>query len=582
MAGSKILVLGGTGPAGICLLRELVYRKHETIVYARNPSKIDDDLLSNEFLEIIKGGFVEDDLPSLSAVMARTKLVISLLGPNITTTMSKHTLFADIYKTVVFPLMREHGVRRIFAMGTPSISRPEDHWTLFTSIVIPAVRILAHFAYANVRAIGDAFEHHADGLSWTVFRIAGIPGNHDEESWRRDREDGEVFVGWVGEKGWTRSQRRGSLARWLVDAAEGGADEWIGNAWEMAASSRLAVVLPKIEQSPSVKVDELKNDNNSAMVEPISTVAPNAAPDDDVEAVIDPELLETELQLVSSLAKLQKLEEMIHQLRTLLPERLLEPLAPIVNPKAAAAVGIPNSPQALHQRLSQSACGGVREVEDFKAMWRGREMKAVWERIDTLINENAGQLLQSNGMWQDDYNQILQDIAKHDNIRKEQQRKAKEEQERSQLQSAEGGWKAIVDKYAQADIPGMRVLPTKSDSSFVVLLPKVGLAFKVNAISTGQEGVPEFNVSSKTSSGEPASKVETAVLSCLNARPRNWDLNFLFGMISSYSNIFQTTCTKCGKMQDQTANLPTLRRPKITEPQTDQPPTFEAYHATCA
>ncbi|KAL6238530.1 hypothetical protein BDW75DRAFT_227957 [Aspergillus navahoensis] len=579
MGGSKILVLGGTGPAGICLLRELVYRKHETIVYARNPSKIDDNLLSNESLEIIKGEFVEDDQPTLSAAMARTSIVISLLGPSITTQMSNRTLYADIYKTLVFPLMREHGVRRIFAMGTPSISRPEDHWTLFTSLVIPGVRIFARSAYENVRAIGDAFENHADGLDWTVFRIAMIPGDHDERSWRRDREDGEVFVGWVGEKGWTPSQRRASLARWLVDAAEGSAED---NAWEMAASSRQAVVIPKMEQSPSIKVSELKNDNQTIMAEPNSTVAPKAAQEDGVEPVVDPELLETELQLVSSLAKLQSLEEMIHQLRTLIPERLLEPLAPIVNPKAAAAVGIPNSPQALHQRLSQSACNGVREVEDFKAMWRSQEMKAVWERIDKLIYENAGQLLQSNGMWQDDYNQMLQDIAKHDNIRKEQQRKAKEEQERSQLQSAEGGWKAIVDKYAQAGIPEMRVLPTKSDSSFVVLLPRVGLAFKVNAIGTGQAGVPDFNVSSKSSSGEPASKVETAILSCLNARPRKWDLNFLFGMISSYSNIFQTTCTKCGKMQDPTANLPTLRRPIATDAQTDQPPPFEAYHATCA
>ncbi|EAA61305.1 hypothetical protein AN7100.2 [Aspergillus nidulans FGSC A4] len=549
MAGSKFLVLGGTGPAGICLLRELVYRQHETIVYARNPSKIDGDIQSNEFLEIIKGEFVEDDLPTLSAAMARTKVVISLLGPNIIR-MSNPTLFADIYKTFVFPLMREHGVRRIFAMGTPSISRPQDSWTLFTAVVIPIIRIFAHSAYANVRAIGDAFEQHADGLDWTVFRIAAIPGNHDEESWRTDREDADVFVGWVGEKGWTPSQKRGmtvssyyvlmcvwndkSLYAWECTSSSSPFTSSTSNAWEMAASSRLPIVVPKMEHSPSVKVNELEIDKDTTMAEPNPTAAPSAAPEDDVDPVIDPELLETELQLVSSLAKLQKLEEMqanprqIHQLRTLLPERLLEPLAPIVHPKAAAAIGIPNSPQALHQRLSQSACDGVREVEDFKALWRSEEMKAVWERIDTLINENAGRLLQSNGMWQCDYNQILQDIAQHDNHRKEQQRKAKEEQERAQLQSAEGGWKAIVDNYAQAGIPGMRVIPTKSDSSFGVLLPKVGLAFKVNAVSSGQEGVPEFNVSSKSPSGEPSSRVETAVLACLNARPRKWDLKFLF------------------------------------------------------
>jgi hypothetical protein len=52
MVGSKILVLGGTGPSGICLLRELLYRQHPIIVYARNPSKIPEDLVSNPLLEV--------------------------------------------------------------------------------------------------------------------------------------------------------------------------------------------------------------------------------------------------------------------------------------------------------------------------------------------------------------------------------------------------------------------------------------------------------------------------------------------------------------------------------------------------
>ncbi|KAL4902759.1 hypothetical protein BDW74DRAFT_180458 [Aspergillus multicolor] len=335
-----------------------------------------------------------------------------------------------------------------------------------------------------------------------------------------------------------------------------------------------------MEQSPSFKTSELRS-NNTVMSEPNSTLPLRPAPEDDAEPILDTELLDQELQLVSSLAKLQKLEEMIHQLRTLLPERLLEPLAPIVNPKAAASVAVPTSPQALFQRLSQSASDGVREVETFKSLWRGREMKGVWERVDTLIYENAGQLLQSNGMWQEDYDKILQDIAKHDAARKKEQQRAQEEQERSQLQSVEGGWIALVERFAQTGVPGMRVLPLR-DSSFIVLLPKVGLAFKVDAIENGQEGVPDFNVTSKSSSAEPASKVETAVLGCLNARPRKWDLNYLFGMILSYSNLFQETCAKCGKMQDQAANLPTLRRPTPSTPQPEQLPTFEAYHATCA
>jgi putative NADH-flavin reductase len=52
MAGDKILVFGGTGPAGICLLRELIHRNHDVVVYARNPSKIPADLASNPKLEV--------------------------------------------------------------------------------------------------------------------------------------------------------------------------------------------------------------------------------------------------------------------------------------------------------------------------------------------------------------------------------------------------------------------------------------------------------------------------------------------------------------------------------------------------
>lgn len=48
----KILVLGATGPAGICLLRELIHQKYSTIVYARNPAKISQDIASNALITV--------------------------------------------------------------------------------------------------------------------------------------------------------------------------------------------------------------------------------------------------------------------------------------------------------------------------------------------------------------------------------------------------------------------------------------------------------------------------------------------------------------------------------------------------
>ncbi|KKK18541.1 hypothetical protein AOCH_000760 [Aspergillus ochraceoroseus] len=385
----------------------------------------------------------------------------------------------------------------------------------------------------------------------------------------------------------------------------------------------VAVVIPKMEQPPSVRSPELKKAKQAAVMESVS-VGP-AMPSASVPSTLSPEekkaslpqepempheISEEEVELVSSLAKLQKMEAMvgfpesaficyqgirrlahqnqIHQLRTLLPERLLEPLAPIVNPRAAPGKSVPASPRKIFEQLSQAARGGVAEVAEFQSMWRSPEMKPVWDRVDTQIKENGGRLLQPTGMWEHDYDVLLEGMTKHEKTVKDQQQSAQEELECSRLQSTEGGWKALVEIFAQKNIPGVRILPTTNDFSFIVFLGKAGLAFKVyyyNAASATQgNGLPDWNVSSKTTSTQPTSKLETAVLDCLNSRPRKWDLPYLLDMISTYANMKQTPCIKCGKMTDNAANLPTLRRPKSPQPSDgslSQQITWEAYHPTC-
>lgn len=133
--------------------------------------------------------------------------------------------------------MRTHNVKRIFAMGTVSIPVPEDKFSIQRLLILGLVRTLAESAYRVILAVGELFAKEAEGLDWTVYRIAGIPGNSDEETWKKDREDGETFEGYVGEPGWSASQRRGRLARWLVDAVEDGKPKWIS---KMPAISKLS------------------------------------------------------------------------------------------------------------------------------------------------------------------------------------------------------------------------------------------------------------------------------------------------------------------------------------------------------
>ncbi|KAF7624026.1 hypothetical protein AFLA_007743 [Aspergillus flavus NRRL3357] len=252
-----------------------------------------------------------------------------------------------------------------------------------------------------------------------------------------------------------------------------------------------------------------------------------------------------------------------------------------VNPKAAAGRAVPRSPQMLYEQLSQAAKAGVAEVTEFQNMWRSPEMNAVWERVDAQIKENGGQLLQPTGVWDRNYGTLLEELVKEENARMEQQRKSEEELERSRIQSTEGGWRAIVDSFIQKNVPGVRVLPSKSETSVTVVLPKAGMTFKVHTIGGSEvNGVPEWQVSSRTMPGQVKTKLESAVSDCLNSRSRQWDLTYLLDMISSYSDVKQTPCVKCGRMTDNAAQLPAVRQQKQSS-DTQQPPIWEAYHPSC-
>ncbi|KAE8163939.1 mediator complex subunit 27-domain-containing protein [Aspergillus tamarii] len=352
-----------------------------------------------------------------------------------------------------------------------------------------------------------------------------------------------------------------------------------------------SVVVPKMEfpskQGPP-KVSETKpNNSNTNQTNVIksegdnTTVNTTSSPAIQQNSNASKQVSESEMQLVSSLAKLQELEAMIHQLRTLLPDRLLEPLVPIVNPKAAAGRAVPRSPHMLYEQLSQAAKAGVAEVTEFQNMWRGPEMNAVWQHVDAQIKENGGQLLQPTGVWDRNYGTLLEELVKEENSRVEQQRKSEEELERSRIQATEGGWRGIVDSFVQKNVPGVRVLPSKSETAITVVLPKAGMTFKVHTVGGSEvNGVPEWQVSSRTMPGQAKTKLESTASDCLNSRSRQWDLAYLLNMISSYSDVKQTPCIKCGKMTDNAAQLPAIRQQKQpSDPQ--QPPIWEAYHPSC-
>lgn len=170
--------------------------------------------------------------------MSQCTAVISLLGPNVGSMKGlTPTLYADIYASVIFPLMRQHSVRRILVMNTISVYQPTDERSFIRWLVQWLIWLFVGTAQKNMYAIQALLEdqEQSKDIDWIAFRLGFIPGGCDKQSWRKDRE-GEVFAGNVGAQGWSSAIKRGLLAKWLVDAAEGGAQEWVHH---MPAVSRL-------------------------------------------------------------------------------------------------------------------------------------------------------------------------------------------------------------------------------------------------------------------------------------------------------------------------------------------------------
>ncbi|KAH8664529.1 hypothetical protein BX600DRAFT_498301 [Xylariales sp. PMI_506] len=217
----KILILGATGPSGICLLREMLYRSHAVITYVRNPSKIPVDISLNPLLEIVKGEM--DDMSALSAVIARSSLVMSLLGPP---GLKNHPPCALWYSNVL-NLMRENGVKRIWGTCASTCNQPGDQGNMTGSALIFIARTFFPELWTTARSVEQAFVKDGDGLEWTVFRVGRLQGSSDKETWKKDRNS-EMFEGGYGQKGWTTSTNRSGLAHWLVDCVETEQDKWVG------------------------------------------------------------------------------------------------------------------------------------------------------------------------------------------------------------------------------------------------------------------------------------------------------------------------------------------------------------------
>ncbi|EED18688.1 conserved hypothetical protein [Talaromyces stipitatus ATCC 10500] len=315
---------------------------------------------------------------------------------------------------------------------------------------------------------------------------------------------------------------------------------------------------------------------------------------------------DSERQLVTSLAKLQELESKIHELRSLLPDRLLAPITPIINPRhtkdgSTITTSIPRNPQQLNALLRKSATEGVEELNRFRQLWLSSDMQAIWKRVDEKLAETKGAFPQVEaGMWQVDYEGLLREMDEEGEQKKDAEKEGQgggdvmevDAQGEKQLPAGiissvygtpETDLKTVMESFQNRSIPGFRLGRTKNESMILVSLGLAGLTFEVHEVlTTGSETTtttttssettgpesstsnkqspPEWRVSSRNSFGRP-SRLENAILHQLNSRPRKWDLCYLLEYVLSYSNIRSQPCKKCNHVTGSLAQLPIVRKP---------------------
>lgn len=211
-----------------------------------------------------------------------------------------------------------------------------------------------------------------------------------------------------------------------------------------------------------------------------------------------------------------------------MPSKLLEPLATLSNQSAPSSISFADSPVLLRNGLDQAARTQLANIESFKSTWQGPELKPVWAHVESRIKESNGQILQPTGMWERDYDVLLEELLQAEKSKEEERLREEEDAERTKVQSSEGGWQAIVESFIQRNVPGVRVIKGQGALPLAIALSKAGIIFHIEGLKENDTlGVTEWHVSSKAPPGRVPTKIENSIVECLNSRSRKWDLAFL-------------------------------------------------------
>jgi putative NADH-flavin reductase len=196
----RITVFGGTGPTGLLLIDLALAAGHEVVAFARTPAK----LPVHDRLTIVEGQL--DDASGIAGAVRGSDAVLSVLGPG--TNKADTPALITGYRNII-AAMREHGVERLVALGTPSITDPADGRELTVGLMVRGIRTFQPVAYDAIVRIGRLVRD--SGLKWTIVRVPLLTNGPTTAT---------INVRMVGDKGGVRLSRGNAAAFLLQQAAD--------------------------------------------------------------------------------------------------------------------------------------------------------------------------------------------------------------------------------------------------------------------------------------------------------------------------------------------------------------------------
>jgi hypothetical protein len=172
------------------------------------------------------------DHEALISAVKGSDAVMSALGPPLA--LSGISVAPGTYTNtyrLIFQAMRDTGMKRIFVMGAPSVSQPQDRIPLSISLVMAIGGFLigsygtltSLFGYpggspfTECRATGRLLDEEAEDLDWTMYRVGALS----------DEEGVTKAVTNIGEGDWVLPTFRPGIASWIVDQIEREEPEWV-------------------------------------------------------------------------------------------------------------------------------------------------------------------------------------------------------------------------------------------------------------------------------------------------------------------------------------------------------------------